>query len=108
VDEHSNQLILQEISGEKHESLRKTGLRLDIGGNSITGWVAASREPLLCNDVSQESRYYSHQLLPNIKSELAIPLLIGEKLVGVLDIQSDWLNAFRNDDMITLQCLRIR
>ena len=103
VDERSNQIILQEISGEKHESLRKSGLRLDIGGNSITGWVAASREALLCNDVSQEARYHPHELLPSTKSELALPLQIGKKLVGVLDIQSDKLNRFRDDDLTILQ-----
>ncbi len=103
IDGHANQLVLQEISGEKDDALRRSGLRLEIGGKSITGWTAASGEPLICNDVSREPRYHPHELLEATRSEAAIPLLAAQTVVGVLDVQSDRLNAFEPDDVIALQ-----
>jgi signal transduction histidine kinase len=105
VDQGSNEIVLQELSGEEDASLKRQGLRLKIGEQGICGWVAANGTPLVCNDVSQESRFYPHELLPKTKSELAIPMRFGEKIIGVLDVQSDELGAFGQDDSLTLQIL---
>ncbi len=105
VDEDSNEIVLQELSGEEYASLKQQGLRLKIGEQGICGWVAANGKPLVCNDVSQESRFHPHELLPKTKSELAIPMRFGEKIIGVLDVQSDELAAFGQDDSLTLQIL---
>jgi signal transduction protein with GAF and PtsI domain len=80
-------------------------LRLKIGEQSICGWVAANGLPFMCYDVSQESRYHPHELLPKTKSELAIPLRIWKEIIGVLDVQSEDLEAFQQDDSLTLQIL---
>lgn len=104
VDDHSNKIILSECSGWADEPLRKLGLQLEIG-QGITGWVAQTGQPVLCNDVSQEPRYYSLELLPVTQSELAIPLRVGQKVVGVLDVQSERRDAFQEDDLTTLQIL---
>ncbi|MFQ5611151.1 MAG: GAF domain-containing protein [Anaerolineae bacterium] len=105
VDGRSNEIVLRECSGQADEPLKIRGLRLKIGEEGITGWVAQTGEPVLCNNVSQESRYYAHELLPETRSELAIPLTIGDVVVGVLDVQSRQRDAFGNDDLITLQIL---
>lgn len=105
VDEHSNEIVLQECSGQAGLSLKKQGLRFKIGEESITGWVAQTGQPVLCNDVSQEPRYYSLELLPGTQSELAIPLRVGFEIVGVLDVQSERQQAFQQDDLTTLQIL---
>lgn len=106
VDTHSNEIVLRECNGQADESLMTRGLRLKIGKESITGWVAETGQPILCNDVTQEARYpYGHELLPETRAELAIPLKIGNKVVGVLDVQSEQPYAFEEDDLTILQLL---
>jgi diguanylate cyclase (GGDEF)-like protein len=71
------------------------GLKLNIGGEGIVGMVALSGEPYYASDVSKD-QYYSISL-PEVKSEFAIPLKIGDKVIGVLDIESFRLNDFKED-----------
>jgi signal transduction histidine kinase len=105
VDGRSSEIVLRECSGQADESIKRLGLRLKIGKDGITGWVAGSGEPLLCNDVSQEPRYHPHELLPGTRAELAVPLRVGDVVVGVLDVQSEQRDAFHTDDIIALQIL---
>jgi signal transduction histidine kinase len=105
VDGRSKEIVLREGSGQAGEAVKTLGLRLKIGGQGITGWVAQTGQPVLCNDVSQEPRYYAHELLPETRSELAIPLRIGDVVVGVLDVQSTEQDAFQEDDVTALQIL---
>jgi len=75
------------------------------GGDGIVAWVAESGEPLLANDVSTEPRYRWAEALPETKAELAVPLSIEERIVGVLDVQSNEVNAFARQDLFVLQTL---
>jgi diguanylate cyclase (GGDEF)-like protein len=76
--------------------------RMRIGEQGVTGWVAHTRTPLYVPDVSKEPRYSMAD--PNVKSELALPLVIRDELVGVLDIESD-KPAYFTEDMIGLLTL---
>jgi signal transduction histidine kinase len=79
--------------------------RVKVGGKGITAWVAATGEPLLAPDVSQEPRYL---LLPgwgDIKSEVAVPLKTKTGVIGVLDVESDQLDDFDETDLMVLQSL---
>jgi GAF domain-containing protein len=105
VEGHTNEIVLRECTGETAQLLKAQGLRFKIGGPGITSRVAQTGQPILCNNVAEESSYYPHELLPNINSEVAIPLKIGDVIVGVLDVQSEQLNAFQEDDLTTLQIL---
>ncbi|MCC6187700.1 MAG: GAF domain-containing protein [Anaerolineales bacterium] len=105
VEGHTNEVVLREVSGQADEALRRLGLRLKIGEQGIIGWVAATGEPLLCNDVSQEPRYLPHELVSATQSELAVPLRVGDVVVGVLDVQSNRRGAFHPDDLTALQIL---
>ncbi|MCP4603510.1 MAG: GAF domain-containing protein, partial [Proteobacteria bacterium] len=80
------------------------GYRQKIGTGMI-GWVAQEGQSLLANDVSQESRYIGLYLKEETRSELSIPLKIGEKIVGVLDMQSGKPNAFQEEDIPILEIL---
>ncbi len=83
----------------------KQGLRFKIGEEGMVSWVAYTGEPLLANDVSQEPHYLPDDLLPETKSELVVPLKVGDQVVGVLDVNSNVLNAFDQDDLFVLQTL---
>ncbi len=69
----------------------------------IAGWVASTREPLMVNDVTANDRYL--EILPATKSELAVPLVSGDELLGVINIESDRPNAFTDEDMRLVQTL---
>jgi signal transduction histidine kinase len=78
--------------------------RLKIGQESLSGWVAGSGEALLVPDVSQDPRYV---LLHGSQacSELVVPINVKGQTIGVLDVQSDHLNAFDQNDLTMLQSL---
>jgi len=106
VDEISKEAIFRAGSGEAGRLIEERGgVRLKVGEQGIIGWVAGSGLPLLVNDVSQEPRYIPNDALPATRSELAVPLKIGQRVIGILDVQSDELNAFDLDDVAILQAL---
>ncbi|MGD2179062.1 MAG: GAF domain-containing protein, partial [Anaerolineae bacterium] len=78
--------------------------RLKAGENGITGWVAAAGEPLLVPDVSQDPRYVWMRGSSTL-SELVVPIKLKGQVIGVLDAQSDRLNAFDESDVTVLQSL---
>jgi signal transduction histidine kinase/HAMP domain-containing protein len=80
-------------------------VRLELDSQGITTWVARHGEPLLVPDVSQDLRYLSVRGMPEIRAELALPVMGRGELIGVLDIESDRLNAFEEDDIAILQSL---
>lgn len=78
-----------------------------IGREGIVGWVAQHAEPLIANDVAAEPRYIPDdpRLLPDTRSEIAVPMMVEGQVVGVLDAQSTERDAFGPDDLFTLQTL---
>ena len=78
--------------------------RLRIGEEGITGWVAAHGKPLLVPDVTQDPRYVWMEG-SRTRSELALPLSVKDKVIGVLDVQSNQANAFDESDIVVLQSL---
>lgn len=72
----------------------------------ITPWVARYGETVLANDVSHDPRYRPSRLPPaNTQAELAVPLVFGGQVLGVLDVQSDRRNAFGDDDRFLFEAL---
>jgi nitrate/nitrite-specific signal transduction histidine kinase len=78
--------------------------RLKVGQEGVAGWVAAMGEPILVPDVSQDPRYVWMRG-SKTRSELAVPIEVKGEIVGVLDVQSDRLNAFDESDLVVLQSL---
>jgi GAF domain-containing protein len=78
---------------------------LPVGSSGITAWVAATGKPLLAPDVSQEPRYLFWPDSSETRSELAVPLLTKTGVIGVLNVESDRLNAFDLTDVQMLQSL---
>ena len=78
--------------------------RLKVGQEGLTGWVASHGQPQLVPDVSQEPRYVWMQG-SRTRSELVVPINAKGQTIGVLDVQSDRLNAFDDKDVNVLQSL---
>ena len=83
------------------------GRSMHIGREGIIGWVAQHGEALMANDVSAESRYIPDdpRLLPDTRAELAVPLVVEDRVIGVLDVQSTQRDAFGPDDLFVLRTL---
>ncbi|OQX64862.1 MAG: hypothetical protein B5M51_02395, partial [Anaerolinea sp. 4484_236] len=66
---------------------------------SLVAQAARSREGIIVNDVRATSGFMPNPLLPNTASELAVPLVVGDEILGVLDVQSDEVNHFTDEDV---------
>ncbi|MGB8706981.1 MAG: histidine kinase [Dehalococcoidia bacterium] len=91
------------LSGQK--SVIPVGVPLEVDEESIVGWVAQTGEPILANDVSEDPRYRAVEALRDTKSELAVPVKMGNNVIGVLDIESTDVDAFGEADLYTAQTL---
>lgn len=74
-------------------------------GEGLIGAVAQSGEEIVSNDVRAEPRFRFIERLPETLSEVVLPLKIEDRVLGVLDIQSDRLNAFHPNDLLVLHAL---
>lgn len=105
VDAASKEVVLREASGPAGTAIKAEGLRLAIGRDGIIGQVAATGQPLISSDVRREPCARPHALVPGTRSELAVPLRVGDRILGVLDVQSNACNAFDSTEVKTLQIL---
>ncbi|MBI3287724.1 MAG: GAF domain-containing protein [Chloroflexi bacterium] len=72
-------------------------------GRGITGWVAQTGEPLLVPEVTKDRRYVP--AIPGTQSEMCAPLRIGQRIIGVLNVESPRRNAFSEHDLALLDTL---
>jgi signal transduction histidine kinase len=78
--------------------------RLKIGSEGLTGWVAKSGKPVVVPDVSKDPHYVWMQG-SQTRSELVVPISAREQIIGVLDVQSQALDAFAETDLELMQAL---
>jgi signal transduction histidine kinase len=78
--------------------------RLRVGEEGLSGWVAGSGQPLVIPDVNNDPRYVWMEG-SKTQSETTVPILVKGRVIGVLDAQSDQVNAFDETDLAVLQSL---
>ncbi len=91
--EENGRLVLKAFSGEKGIRPKRKEIIL---GKGISGWVAKHKKELIVNDVEGEERYLPG--IKGIKSEMAIPIMRKNKLIGVIDVGSKEKFAFDEED----------
>src|ERR1700681_4320573 len=101
--ERLRSLSIRHAIGHREEVVRKLGR---APGEGITGSAAATRQPMLVGDVRKDPRYLP--ALDAVHAERAVPMLARGKLVGVIDLQSTRLNAYREQDRSLLQLIATR
>ena len=74
-----------------------------LPGQGITGTVFQSGQPIIVPDVRQDPRFIEGS--PESRSEMAAPLLVGDRVIGVINVESSRLNAFQDDDLRLLSAL---
>jgi GAF domain-containing protein len=98
-------VVIREATGDAGAQLKRTGHKLGIGSKSVVGYAAAHGELLIVNDTTRDTTYYANPLLPETRAEAALPLKVGDRIVGVLDVQSKQAYAFSEENLRTLQIL---
>jgi signal transduction histidine kinase len=89
------------------QGLPASAARLQLRlGEGVTGWVARHGKPARVGDVTQDARYVAAR--PGVRSELAVPLEVNGETRGVLNVDSNRLNAFSADDQELLQELAVQ
>src|ERR1044072_622911 len=93
-------------TGSRRKSRRRKQLSLEVEvGQGLIGQAAASGEQVLVNDVRQDPRYRFIDVLPETHSEVVIPLKLKDRVLGVIDVQSDQAHAFHPNDLLILEAL---
>lgn len=100
-----DQVVFHSGSGQFWDQLSREPLRLPIGGNSLSSWVAQHAEPLVVPDVHNDSRYFFLPGDTETRSEVVVPLRVQDVVIGVLAASSDRPNAFDDSDVAMLQTL---
>ena len=105
IDPKNEYAIIKEATGDAGLQLKKANHKLAIGSNSIVGYVSGVGEPLVVNDTSRDTTYYANPLLPKTRAEVGIPLKIGTRILGVLDVQSTFPYSFTEEKINVLNVL---
>ena len=100
LNPENNELILAAGSGEAGRQMVEDGWRINLHHpRSVVGNAARTRKGIIVNDVRKETGFLANPLLPATRSELAVPMISGNRLLGVLDVQSEVPNYFTQDDV---------
>jgi sigma-B regulation protein RsbU (phosphoserine phosphatase) len=94
VDPDSMDIIRLTVIGYDPEMESRVQLKF---GEGVVGWVAKNVEPVIIGDVSKDTRYMNAR--DATRAEIVVPLLVEEKIVGVINLESDNLDAFTQDDL---------
>jgi len=105
VDETGEYLVARAGSGEIGQRIVAKGLHLRIGMQGICGQAAGAGQTIIVSDVRADPRYRPHLLLPETRSEIAVPTRLGDRVVGLLDVQSHLVGGFDEADRFVLETL---
>ncbi len=103
VDENSRELSFRFAIGHRQEVVENWRIPM---GQGIIGTAAATGRPVRVSDVHKDSRYLN--ALDSVQSELAVPLLVQGRVMGVLDIESSQADYFTRDQQNILMMLATR
>ncbi|MGB1286150.1 MAG: GAF domain-containing protein [Aggregatilineales bacterium] len=105
VDDSHVNANLYASTGSIGEKLLANGHQLAVGGLSVIGQVTSQGQVVVQTAMDKDSIHYKNQLLPDTQVEAAFPLFAGDKIIGALDLQSQWTDAFPDDDLPGFQSM---
>jgi PAS domain S-box-containing protein len=100
LDEEGQNLVLAAGAGEAGQTMKSRNHAIPLGReHSLVARAARTRQGVISNDVTQEPDFLPNPLLPETKSELALPLIVGDRVIGVLDVQASIIGRFSSEDV---------
>jgi GAF domain-containing protein/HAMP domain-containing protein len=97
--------ILSAANSEGGRNMLERGHQLKIGEQGIVGNATSTGKPRIALNVGEDAVYFDNPDLPSTRSEMALPLISGNQVIGALDIQSTEANAFSSEDIEVLKTL---
>ncbi|TVR24369.1 MAG: GAF domain-containing protein, partial [Anaerolineaceae bacterium] len=95
MNEDQTALVLAGGAGEAGEQMVATGHRIPLSReHSLVVQAALRRSSVIANNVEEDENFFPNPLLPDTRSEMAVPMVVGDEVVGVLDVQSAEVNHF--------------
>jgi GAF domain-containing protein len=104
-DANNEYAVLYAANSEGGQHMLERGHQLKIGEQGIVGYVISTGKPRIALDVGEDAVFFDNPDMPYTRSEMALPLHIGESIVGALDVQSTEESAFSEDDINVLSLL---
>lgn len=105
VDDNHEYAVLRQSTGDIGREMLDRGHRLPVGSLSVVGQSTASGRPVIARDTDADTVHFRNRLLPNTRSEMAVPLMLAGRVIGAIDLQSAEPDAFSEEAIPTLQAL---
>jgi len=103
LDEAKEFAVLRYGTGDAGRRMMAAKHKLAVGGYSMIGWATQTRKSRIALDVGEEAVHFDNPLLPETRSELALPIIVANVVYGAMSIQSKLVNAFDENDVLILQ-----
>ena len=109
LDDAGQYAVLKAGRGEAGKAMLAENHKLAVGGNSMIGAAVQNRKGRIALDVGEEAIFFSNPHLPDTRSEMALPLIVGGEtlgeVIGALTVQSTEEAAFHDEDIAALQTM---
>ena len=99
------QLTIQSGSGSIGEQLRAQAYTIGVNANSLVAQAVRERQLVVANDVQTDPHFLANPLLPETRAEITVPLIAGERVLGVLDLQDNQINRFSQSEQDVFRTL---
>ncbi|MFN2164703.1 MAG: GAF domain-containing protein, partial [Anaerolineae bacterium] len=103
LDPQGRYAVLEAGTGTAGQTMKNQGHKLEVGGVSMVGTACARHQARIALDVGDEPVRFDNPLLPETRSEMALPLVAGGAVLGAMDVQSTEPAAFSEEDIAVLQ-----
>lgn len=105
LDSSGEYAVLQAANSKGGKRMLERQHKLKVGEVGIVGYATGNREARIALDVGRDAVFFDNPDLPETRSEMALPLIAGDELLGALDVQSKREAAFSDEDIAVLQVL---
>jgi len=105
LDEAGEYAVLRAANSDGGQRMLDRGHRLRVREQGIVGYVTGVGKPRIALDVGEDNVHFRNPDLPDTRSEIALPLVVGGRVLGALDVQSTEESAFTQEDIEVLQVL---
>jgi len=105
TDDEQEFAVLRAANSDGGRKMLNRQHKLKLDTNSIVGFVTSRGEPRIALDVGSDAVFFDNPDLPDTRSEMALPLRVGKRVIGALDVQSTQPNAFTEADVNILSTL---